>query len=104
MIQRLGTSLEFPGKAHQGAEAPEFQSLVRRQLELLGEDPTRDGLRNTPERVATSLGWLTRGYSLDVAQVVGDAVFDESHENMVELQHDHERPAWPVPRVSDDPR
>ncbi|MEP6551805.1 MAG: GTP cyclohydrolase I FolE [Gemmatimonadales bacterium] len=57
--------------------------MVRRQLELLGEDPSRDGLRKTPERVATAMGWLTRGYSLDVAEVIGDAVFEESHENMV---------------------
>ncbi|MGH2400304.1 MAG: GTP cyclohydrolase I FolE [bacterium] len=66
-----------------GSEAPEFSGLVRRQLELLGEDPSRDGLRKTPERVATAMAWLTRGYSLDVAEVVGDAVFEESHENMV---------------------
>jgi GTP cyclohydrolase I len=66
-----------------GAEAQEFSELVRRQLELLGEDPNREGLKKTPERVATAMAWLTRGYTLDVAQVVGDAVFEESHENMV---------------------
>ncbi|MEO8090846.1 MAG: GTP cyclohydrolase I FolE [Gemmatimonadales bacterium] len=57
--------------------------MVRRQLELLGEDPSRDGLRKTPGRVAAAMAWLTRGYSLDVAEVIGDAVFEESHENMV---------------------
>ena len=61
----------------------EFESLVRRQLELLGEDPDRDGLLKTPERVAQALAWLTRGYGEDVRDVVGDAVFEEAHENMV---------------------
>ncbi|MHB1097047.1 MAG: GTP cyclohydrolase I FolE [Gemmatimonadaceae bacterium] len=61
----------------------EFENLVRRQLELLGEEPTRDGLAKTPSRVAKSLTWLTRGYQMDVADVVGDAVFDEEHHSMV---------------------
>ena len=61
----------------------EFEGLIRRQLELLGEDPTRDGLLKTPSRVAKSMAWLTRGYDLDARQVIGDAMFEESHENMV---------------------
>jgi GTP cyclohydrolase I len=61
----------------------EFEQLVRRQLALLGEDPARDGLLRTPERVTKSLAWLTRGYELDAAEVVGDAVFEEAHESMV---------------------
>src|SRR5919204_5502996 len=52
-------------------------------LELLGEDPDREGLRRTPARVANSLTWLTRGYETDVREVVGGAVFEEAHENMV---------------------
>jgi GTP cyclohydrolase IA len=61
----------------------ELEALVRRQLELLGEDPQREGILKTPERVAKSLAWLTRGYDTDVRDVVGDAVFEESHESMV---------------------
>ncbi|HEY3285540.1 MAG TPA: GTP cyclohydrolase I FolE [Gemmatimonadaceae bacterium] len=61
----------------------EFENLVRRQLELLGEEPERDGLAKTPSRVAKSLTWLTRGYQMDVADVVGDAVFAEEHHSMV---------------------
>lgn len=67
-------------------EAPshdELESLVHRQLELIGEDPARDGLVRTPHRVAESLRWLTRGYEMDVAEVVNGAVFAEAHENMV---------------------
>ena len=62
---------------------PEFEALVRRELELLGEDPDREGLRRTPQRVANSLTWLTRGYDMDVHDVVGSAVFNESHSSMV---------------------
>jgi GTP cyclohydrolase I len=68
-------------------EAPahnaEFESLVRRTLELIREDPDREGLRKTPQRVANSLTWLTRGYDMDVSEVVGDAVFEEEHSSMV---------------------
>ena len=61
----------------------ELAELVKRQLELLGEDPERQGLLKTPQRVALSLSWLTRGYEQDARQVMGDALFDECHENMV---------------------
>src|ERR687885_105364 len=68
-------------------EAParneEFEDVVRRMLELIGEDPDREGLLRTPMRVANSLTWLTRGYESDVREVVGGAVFEEAHENMV---------------------
>ena len=61
----------------------ELEDLVRRQLELIGEDPDREGLLRTPGRVARSLAWLTRGYDSDVRDVIGDAVFEEAHEGMV---------------------
>jgi GTP cyclohydrolase IA len=64
-------------------DTEELQQLTRRMLELLGEDPTREGLLRTPLRVAKSLAWLTRGYDLDVADVVGEGVFEEGHENMI---------------------
>ncbi len=61
----------------------EFENLIRRELELLGEDTQRDGLAKTPSRVAKSMTWLTRGYQMNVQDVVGDAVFEESHHSMV---------------------
>jgi GTP cyclohydrolase I len=67
----------------QNSKKDELVGLVRRQLELLGEDSDRPGLVRTPSRVADSLSWLTRGYQQDVHEVIGDAVFEESHESMV---------------------
>jgi GTP cyclohydrolase I len=64
-------------------QASEFESVIRRQLELVGEDPTREGLLRTPKRVARSLTWLTRGYRQDAWSAVGEGVFDEAHDHMV---------------------
>ena len=71
------------GDEGEDARRKELAALVRRQLELVGEDPDRAGLVKTPERVASALGYLTRGYGEDVHAVVGDAVFAEAHESMV---------------------
>src|SRR5574341_952072 len=60
-----------------------FQQLVHEMLEQLGEDPTREGLRQTPARVEASLKWLTRGYGMVVEEVIGDALFEEKHESMI---------------------
>ncbi|MBA3340229.1 MAG: GTP cyclohydrolase I FolE [Gemmatimonadaceae bacterium] len=64
-------------------ETDELEELVRRQLELIGEDSSREGLVKTPARVAASLQWLTRGYEQDVRLVIGDAMFDDCHSNMI---------------------
>ena len=60
-----------------------YASHVRDQLALLGEDPDREGLLKTPERVAKAMGFLTQGYAMSLQDVVGDALFQEEHENMV---------------------
>jgi len=61
----------------------EFESLIHRQLELLGEDPGREGLDRTPSRVAKALRFLTSGYATSAEEVVGQGVFREEHDNMV---------------------
>jgi GTP cyclohydrolase I len=60
-----------------------MQQLVHRMLQLLGEDPEREGLMRTPSRVESSLRWLTRGYGESVDELVRGAVFEENHESMV---------------------
>ncbi|MGH7721233.1 MAG: GTP cyclohydrolase I FolE [Candidatus Dormibacteria bacterium] len=57
--------------------------LVEGLLRHIGEDPTRDGLRRTPERVTRSLRALTAGYGQDVSEVVNGAIFAESYSEMV---------------------
>ena len=73
----------WPADPELAAGEVELANLVRQQLELVGEDPAREGLLKTPARVASSLKWLTRGYETDVADVVGDAIFEEKHDNMI---------------------
>lgn len=64
-------------------EPDELPSIVARLLEELGEDTTREGLVDTPRRVADSLRFLTEGYDLDPAEIVGDAVFNEDYDDLV---------------------
>lgn len=52
-------------------------------LNLLGEDPSRDGLLKTPMRVAKAMRVLTRGYTMDAHKVLTDALFKESYNQMV---------------------
>jgi GTP cyclohydrolase I len=70
-------------KAKVTAPPERYAALVREQLALIGENPDREGLLRTPERVATAMTWLTRGYQEDVRTMVGKAIFEEPHENMV---------------------
>ena len=86
--KKEGTVISAPAADGRGsvsrplADVP-FEEIVREMLRRLGEDPEREGLRKTPERVAKSLEWLTRGHRLDVDRVVGDAIFQEEHHNMI---------------------
>ena len=61
----------------------ELPDLVRELLVRLGEDPEREGLARTPDRVAASLGFLTQGYRQSVEDAIGTAIFHEDHHNMV---------------------
>jgi GTP cyclohydrolase IA len=64
------------------AEEP-FAGKVREIVAALGEDPGREGLIKTPERVEASLRFLTQGYRMTVEEVIGDAVFEEAHQSMI---------------------
>lgn len=56
---------------------------VRRILELIGEDPDRDGLRHTPERFEKALRFLTKGYHQDQEKVLNGAMFSVTYDQMV---------------------
>ena len=62
-------------------------ALVKSLLKELGEDPARDGLKKTPERVAKSLTYLTRGYRQNVKAVVNGAYFASGTNHMVILKN-----------------
>lgn len=61
----------------------EIARHYREILKLLGEDPEREGLVKTPERVAKALQFLTKGYSEDGAQILRSAMFNEDYSQMV---------------------
>ena len=61
----------------------EIAGHVKEIIRLLGEDPYREGLVKTPERVAKALQFLTRGYSQNGEEIVRSAIFDEEYRQMV---------------------
>src|SRR5499433_1115947 len=60
-----------------------MQELIRKLLTELGEDPTREGLRDTPKRVAKAYEFLTNGYRADIDQVLNNALFTVDYSEMV---------------------
>jgi len=57
--------------------------LYRELLRRLGEDPTRQGLVDTPGRMEKAMAFLTQGYAMDVPTVLNDALFEEKYDEMV---------------------
>ncbi len=64
-------------------KSDEIPALVRRLLIALGEDPEREGLRRTPERVERALRFLTAGYEKDPAKVINSAYYSLAYDEMV---------------------
>ena len=60
-----------------------MQDLIVRLLSELGEDPAREGLRETPKRVEKSLRFLTSGYQADIDEVINNALFTVDYSEMV---------------------
>jgi GTP cyclohydrolase I len=60
-----------------------IEPLVRQLLEELGEDPNREGLRDTPKRVAKALAFLTHGYRSNLDDVINKALFTQDTSSMV---------------------
>jgi GTP cyclohydrolase IA len=64
-------------------ESASTEDLYRELLVRIGEDPTRDGLLRTPERMEKSMQFLTRGYTMDATEVLQQALFDVDYDEMV---------------------
>ena len=61
----------------------ELKVHYREILRLLGEDPEREGLLKTPERVAKAMSFVTKGYSQDPIEIINSAIFTEEYQQMV---------------------
>lgn len=80
----LGAAALHLAEPEELADADPMEGLVHGLLEAVGENPERDGLQQTPHRVAGAMRFLTSGYTADVEAIVNGAVFDaEGYREMV---------------------
>lgn len=63
-----------------------IEAAVAAMLTELGEDPEREGLRDTPARVGRSMRFLTRGYDQNPADIIGSALFKEDYQEMIVMK------------------
>ena len=78
MREEMQTTLDS-----QSLASASLQDLMREMLVRLGEDPERDGLRDTPERMERSMQYLTKGYQADPEETLLGAMFDVAYDEMV---------------------
>ena len=64
-----------------------MEKLIHQLLTELGEDPDREGLKKTPERVSRAWKFLTRGYNEDPRALIASAIFEEENQEMVLLRN-----------------
>jgi GTP cyclohydrolase I len=81
--QKLDAKLDHKLDHKLDAKLEKMKANVRSNLELLGEDANREGLKDTPKRHAKALEFLTSGYSKDIDSIVGKAIFKEKSNEMV---------------------
>lgn len=70
-------------ETYDSAATEQIAQHVEAILALLGEDPEREGLVKTPERVAKALQFITKGYQEDGVEIIRGAIFDEEYQQMV---------------------
>jgi GTP cyclohydrolase I len=78
-MKKRTSSLEVISAPAEKPIAPRIQEVI----EALGEDPNRQGLQRTPERVEKALRFLTSGYTTDIAKVVNGAIYEVKYDEMV---------------------
>ena len=61
----------------------ELESHYKEILRIIGEDPTREGLLKTPQRISKAMQYMTNGYFLDPKSIIQSAVFHEDHKEMI---------------------
>ena len=92
MVKKIGSSIKEEGQVRNGynrteswdeENIKELSGIYYRVLKLLGEDPDREGLIKTPERVAKAMHFLTMGYSMNPCQIINSAKFKEDYKQMV---------------------
>ena len=78
-----GSPAISPGVTDADLSEASFEDLVAEMIRRIGDDPDRPALHRTPHRVAQSWKHLAKGYESCAEDVIGDALFDEPHHNMV---------------------
>jgi GTP cyclohydrolase I len=82
-VSQTNKPLALDDGNHRTAAGDSIAALTRRVIELLGEDPNREGLKNTPERYEKAMRFLTKGYDQDPDRVLNGATFSVCYDQMV---------------------
>nr|WP_290665327.1 GTP cyclohydrolase I FolE [Ardenticatena sp.] len=83
ILHQLDAAVRAQARTEALANLETSANAVRMLLAAIGEDPTREGLERTPERVARMYAELTAGYYMDPEELVNDALFDIFYDEMV---------------------
>ena len=82
-IVKTSNGIFEEGRVEGGFNMNRMEELVRENLLLVGEDPDREGLLRTPQRVAKAWEFLTEGYTKNIDEVLNEAIFEERYDEMV---------------------
>ena len=77
----MAKKVKKPQKSNE--KLAKIEKNIRSTLQILGENPKREGLLDTPKRYAKAMEFLTSGYTNDIDQIVGDALFQENSSEIV---------------------
>ncbi len=88
-MEELDELVQAEVNGHKHDRNPELEAAVRHILELIGEDPEREGLQRTPLRVARALETLTSGYTMSLEKIVNNAIFHEDYNEIVAVKNIH---------------
>ena len=80
-------ALDAPRGPARAFDAGRMEELVKETLTIVGENPAREGLLRTPHRVARAYEFLTQGYTMDIEEVLNNAIFEERYDEMVIVKY-----------------